>query len=183
MGGSPDSSTSPHTCPRCSRPVPNEGLCNECLAEQPPEKDPQERVREAMEYVQHEAQRGKRLGVDLGEIEDLLLGAKLMLDAGSYEDALRLINECGEMAGERILQYEMLMNSIRRSEKKIKDAEEYGGDVSEARTLLEAAQRALQESDYKRGISYAIRSADVAEKVRRQYDSWRVEVGTYLKEK
>ncbi|MBI5000455.1 MAG: hypothetical protein HZB92_02865 [Euryarchaeota archaeon] len=174
---------SSRTCSRCGRPSEQDGICGKCAAELPSPKSPSERAAEAIEHARNEMLRGKERGVMLEDAEDLLTGAKLMLDAHSYEDAIRIATECGGIAEERILQYEMLLNSISRSQVKIRDADEHGGDTKEARSMLQKAQDALKGADYKRGITYAIRSADIADKERKKYDSWKVEVGAYLKTK
>jgi hypothetical protein len=129
-----------------------------------PEKPLGERVADALAYVRGQIESGKRHGADLSKAEEKLTGAKFFFDAGSFEDAQQLVGEAGEMAGDILIQYEALMSAMRRSAKTIRDAKEAGDDTSEADRYLELAQEAKRRTEYKLGITYAVKSDETAGK-------------------
>jgi hypothetical protein len=127
-----------------------------------PEKPMDERVADSIAYVRGQIDSGKRHGADMSKAEDMLTAAQFLCDAGSYEDAQRLVGEAGEIAGDIVIQYEALVSAMRRSAKKIKDAQDAGADTSEAARYLELAREAKDRTEYKLGITYAVRSAESA---------------------
>jgi hypothetical protein len=112
---------------------------------------------------------GKRNGVNLARVDDILVGAQFMYEAGNYEDALKLVNECSEMAGDLIIQFNALVSALRRSAKKIMDARNEGEETEEAMKFLQMAEEAMKRTDYKLGISYAVRSGEVVEGGRKKH--------------
>lgn len=147
------------SCEACGSALVD-GKCLEC--EKPGAT--RERANEAMEYVRSQMEAGKRRGVDLAKVEDLLTGAQFMFEAGNFEDALRLIAECGEAAGDMIIQHDALISALKQSAKKIQAARDSGCDTNEAMTYLKLAEDALKKTEYKLGINYAVKSGDLAER-------------------
>ena len=89
-----------------------------------------QRLRDMIGLLVGQMERRKSRGVDFSEVESLLLGATMMIDTGSYEDATELINQCANMAGERLQKYERLTQTIKKAEIEIRKAESYGKDTS-----------------------------------------------------
>lgn len=172
-----DGDGQPGACRGCGRACEGE-LCSDCSAGRPLVAT-DEQIHQRIDYIEKEIARGKRLGVALGNAEELLQGVRLMLGAGSREDALSLLNECCEFASERIIQHETLVAAIRRSRMRIKEADARGLDTSEASTILGMAEGALGSADYKAGIEYAQRSAEAAAKGRRKGEA--VEAASWQK--
>jgi hypothetical protein len=127
-----------------------------------PEKPINERTEDSLAYVRRQVESGRQRGADMSKAEDLLSAAQFLCDAGSYEDAQRLIGEAGEMAGDIIIQYHTLLSTLRRSAKSIMDARESGADIDEAMRYMQLAEGAKERSEYKLGITYAIRGAEAA---------------------
>ena len=118
------------------------------------------RVYAMMEYIQIQIERGKRMGADFSEIENVLVGAKMMIDSGNYEDAMELINQASQEAGQRIMDFEKLNNTIKKAETEVASAENGGKDTEESKKLLKLAKYHLQEGNYKIGIGKAKAALD-----------------------
>jgi hypothetical protein len=121
-----------------------------------------ERVADAIAYVRGQIDSGKRHGADMSKAEDLLTAAQFLSDAGSFEDAQRVVGEAGEVAGDILIQYQALVSTMRRSAKAILEARESGADISEAMRYMELAEDAKERTEYKLGISYAVKGAEAA---------------------
>ena len=134
------------------------GRCPSC----DPEKSAGERVADAIAYVKGQIDSGKRHGADMRRADEMLTAAQFLFDAGSHEDAQRLVGDAGEAAGDIMIQYEALLSAMRRSAKKISDARAAGVDTAEAERYLELAEDAKDRTEYKLGISYAVKGAEAA---------------------
>lgn len=128
------------------------------------EEDAGETIRDRayamMDYIQSQIERGKRAGADFSEIESLLLGARMMIDSDSCEDAMELINQASQDAGQRIMDYEMLVKTIKKAEAEIASAEDAGKDTEDARKNLKMARYYLNDGNYKLGVSKAKAAVD-----------------------
>ena len=155
MGGDSERDESGGRCELCGGAM--DGVrCPTC----DPEKPLSERVADALAYVRGQIESGKRHGADLSRAEDKLTGAQFLYDAGSFEDAQQLISEASEMAGDMLIQYEALVSAMRRSAKTINDAKASGEDTADADRYLELALEAKNRTEYKLGITYAVKSAE-----------------------
>lgn len=160
------------TCHSCGTPL-TDGVCVIC----------RERALERVGIAQAQIDRGREKGAEMKQAEDLLVGARLMLESGSFEDALHFAEESRKLAFDMGLTFETLVTTIKRSERAIREAAEVGGDTTVAASLLDDARKAMEENEYKRGVTYAIRSCDAADKEKRKYESWKVDVDGWLKTK
>ncbi len=131
-----------------------------------------QRLREMIAYLVSQMDQGKRLGADFSEVESLLLGATMMIDTGSYEDATELINQCSQMAGQRLLDYEQLTQTIRKAEIEIRKAENGGKDITEAKQLLDLARHHKGEGNYKMGVSHAKKALGIFDGKKEVEISW-----------
>lgn len=155
MGGDSERDESGGRCGLCGGAMDGE-RCPTC----DPEKPLSERVADALAYVRGQIESGRRHGADLTRAEDMLTGAQFLFEAGNYEDAQKLVGEAGEAAGDILIQYEALVSAMRRSAKTIKDAKESGEDTAEADRYLVLALEAKNRTEYKLGITYAVKSAE-----------------------
>lgn len=141
-----------------------------------PMQDSQEEKRqkalEMIGYIESQIEQGKRIGAKFSEVEGLLEGAKMMLDSGSYEDASEMINQASQMAGQARLDYDVLTNTIKKSEKEIHDAEQAGKNVEEPKRLLKLARYHKTEGSYSMGVSYAKRSIETLTKKKTVEIAW-----------
>jgi hypothetical protein len=133
-----------------------------------PEKSLKDRVADAFAYVSAQVASGKRHGAEMSKAEDLLAAAQFLMDAGSYEDAQRIIGEAGEVAGDTLIQYDALVSALRKSARKIKEAQDAGVDTTEAVRYLELAEDARVRTEYKLGITYAVKGAEAARNDRKK---------------
>jgi hypothetical protein len=122
--------------------------------------DIQDRAYAMIDYIRSQIERGKRSGADFREIENLLMGAQMMVASGSYEDGMELINQCSQEAGQRLLDYDMLVKTIKRAEAAIENAEVGVKDTEEAKKHLKLARYHLQEGNYTIGIGKARAAID-----------------------
>jgi hypothetical protein len=125
-----------------------------------PERTARERVVDSIAYVRSQIESGKRHGADMSRAEDMLVAAQFLADAGSLDDAHKLVGEAATVAGDIMIQYEALVSAMRRSAKKLKDAQDAGEDISEAAKYFKMAMDAKESNEYKLGITYAVRSAE-----------------------
>ena len=138
----------------------------------PPDENSRQRLREMIGYLVGQMEQGKRLGTDFTEVESLLLGATMMIDTGSYEDATELINQCSEMAGQRLQNYEILTRTIKKVEIEIRKAGGSDLDASEAKRLLDLARHHKDEGNYKMGASHAKKALETFEEKKDVDISW-----------
>ena len=131
-----------------------------------------QRLREMIGLLVGQMERRKSRGVDFSEVESLLLGATMMIDTGSYEDATELINQCANMAGERLQKYERLTQTIKKAEIEIRKAESDGKDTSEAKRFLELARHHMDEGNYTMGYSHAKNALETFEEKKEVEISW-----------
>lgn len=136
------------------------------------EEDARQRALAMIEYIETQVERGKRIGTDFTEVENLLLGARMMIGSGNYGDAIELINQCSKEAGQRILDHEVLTNTIRKAEMEIKTAEENGKDTTEAKNLLKLARHYQEDGDYRLGLSNAKKSIEALTAKKEVEISW-----------
>ena len=123
-------------------------------------EDIQDQAIAMMDYIKSQVERGKRSGADFSEIESLLMAAKMMIVSGSYEDAMELINQASQDAGQRILDYEMLVKTIRKAEDEISTAENAGKNTEDAKKNLKMARYYQNDGNYTMGISKAKAAVD-----------------------
>lgn len=138
----------------------------------PQDENSRQRLREMIGYLVGQLEQGKRLGADFTEVESLLLGATMMIDTGSYEDAAELINQCSQMAGQRLQGYEVLTQTIKKVEIEIRKAENGGKDTTEAKRLLDLARHHKGEGNYTMGASHAKRALETFEEKKDVEISW-----------
>lgn len=129
-----------------------------------------QRLRDMIGYLVGQVEQGKRLGADFTEVESLLLGATMMIDTGSYEDATELINQCSQMAGQRLQNYELLTQTIKKIE--MRKAGSSGLDTTEAKRLLDLAMHHKGEGNYIMGISHAKKALETLEEKEEAEISW-----------
>lgn len=165
MGGDSEHEDSSGRCELCGGAKDG----TRCLACDP-EKPLSELVADALAYVRGQIESGKRHGADLSRAEDKLTGAQFLFDAGSFEDAQKLVSEAGEAAGDILIQYRALVSAMMRSVKKIREAQEAGVDTTEADRYLELADDARHRTEYKLGITYAVKSGESAEEKKKPKD-------------
>lgn len=125
------------------------------VAEEEAGEDIHNRTSAMIDYILSQIERSKRMGADFSEIESLLTGANMMIDSGSYEDAMDLINQCSQEAGQRIMDYEFLVKAIKKAEAEIASAESTGKDAEEAKKNLKMARYYLNDGNYKLGVGKA----------------------------
>lgn len=136
------------------------------------EEDARQRALAMIEYIESQVERGKRIGAEFTEVENLLLGARMMIGSGNYEDATELINQCSKEAGQRILDYELLTNTVKKAEIEIKTAEDNGKDTTEAKNLLKLARHYQDDGDYTMAVSNAKKSIEVLTAKKETEISW-----------
>jgi len=120
----------------------------------------QDRAFAMMDYIKSQIERGKRAGADFSEIDSLLMAAKMMMVSGSYEDAMELINQASQDAGQRLLDYDMLKKTVKKAEVAIDNAENDGKDTEEAKRLLKLAMYHLKDGNYAIGLGKARAALD-----------------------
>jgi hypothetical protein len=127
---------------------------------------------EMIEYIEGQIEQGKRAGAKFAEVENLLAGARMMADSGNFEDAELLINQCSEMAGQVLVDFELLNTTLRRAEKEINEAELSGKNVEEAKRFLKLAKYHMAEGSYKMGVSYAKRGIESVSEKKKAEIAW-----------
>ena len=125
------------------------------MGDEPGEND-LKNARDMIEYLEDQIIRGKEIGVEFSEAEGVLKGAKMMLDTGAMLDAQELINQCAEMASQRLTDYELLKINIKKLEMKI-DEVQMGDDKTEAEKSLKMAKYHQKTGYYRLGNDYATR--------------------------
>lgn len=149
------------------------------------ETDPKARemrtiVEGAMAYALTFIANRRREGAQFHEAETFLARAKVALADGDYPLALELASRSGQEAEDVARQFDALIVRMGRAERKIKVANERGGDVEEALDLLDQARNEMKKGEYRKAIKLAMRSAAKADRSRVMYDAWKVEVQDYL---
>lgn len=107
--------------------------------------------------VESQIDGGMRAGADLYDVVDMLSGVRMMLDAGLYDDAEALVKQARQLASTKLLQFERLSNFLKQGRRQIQILTDKGTDTGEAMRMLEMAEEAMENSDYKLGIGYAIK--------------------------
>ena len=168
----PEGGTEGRTCPACGQ-ASQSGPCKACSAK--------ERIEDLVASAKRRIDEGWDRGAEMKGASDLLTGARLMLEAGCHDDAEQLAGAANDLAMETVTQFDALVIGIMRSRRCIEEANEAGSDTSEAERVLEMAKRALAENNYREGMALAMKSRDMATREMRKYESWRVEVGSWMK--
>ncbi len=135
-----------------------------------------------IEYIENFFERAKEIEGELGTLKarEILDRAKVALMEKRYEEVEKLLEECRERINAASTQYRVLQDTLKMTKKKIKEADEYGGDLKDANKLLQQALEAMERMEYDKAISFAIRSGLSAEKAKTKYESWRVEISDWL---
>ena len=120
-----------------------------------------DRARQMIEYVEGQMEHGRRSGVDFSDVDTLIHGAKMMIEAGNFGDAMELVTQASEAAGERIMDFETLNRKLEVAEQEMEKALNNGKDTTEANKLLKLAKYHRTQGDYKIAIDYAKRVYDV----------------------
>lgn len=146
-------------CPNCDAlNLLEEDHCKVCATELHPDSEETiQRAQQMMEYAENQVERGRRMGVDFTETETLLQGARMMIDARKYRDAMGLIAQASKTAGELIADFEVLGRELKRAEEALDSAASNGRDTPEIEKLLKLANYHKSQGEYKMAIEYAKR--------------------------
>ena len=146
-------------CPNCDAlNLIEEDHCKICATELLPDSEETiQRAQQMMEYAENQVERGRRMGVDFTETETLLQGARMMIDARKYRDAMELIAQASKTAGELIADFEVLGRELKRAEEALDSATSNGRDTPEIEKLLKLANYHKNQGEYKMAIEYAKR--------------------------
>ncbi len=146
-------------CPNCDAlNLIEEDHCKICATELLPDSEETiQRAQQMMEYAENQVERGRRMGVDFTETETLLQGARMMIDARKYRDAMELIAQASKTAGELIADFEVLGRELKRAEEALDSAASNGRDTPEIEKLLKLANYHKNQGEYKMAIEYAKR--------------------------
>ena len=87
-------------------------------------------------------------GADISEASDLIEVAIEALNENEFEKAMELGRQAAETARGRLAQHELAAEGLKELHRKMKDASEVGGDVSNIESLLEKGSRELSSHGY-----------------------------------
>ncbi|RLF48609.1 MAG: hypothetical protein DRN20_04210 [Thermoplasmata archaeon] len=119
--------------------------------------------------------------VNLSDIKESLNNALKMLSNGETERAYETVAKCADVVKEKSVQFKVLQDALKVAERKISEAYEMGGDVSEARKMVELSRKFMEMFDYEKAINYAIKGSLMAEREMAKCVSWHVEIQDWLK--
>ena len=117
----------------------------------------------------------------LKEAEYLLKVARQALEDKDVEHGEEVVERCVDKINECSLQYRVLQDTFKTTRKKIAEADEMAGDVTHPNKLMDMAMEMMLELKYDMAISLAIKAGLTAQKEKAKYDSWRAEIGGWLK--
>lgn len=117
-------------------------------------------AREMLDYLNNHVRRGKAMGVEFSEVQNMLTAARIMIESGEFADAIEIISECMLKASERYSEHEILTVSIRKAEREIQAAHNSGKDVAEASKLLRHARLHMEKGNYRLAIDTAKKAQD-----------------------
>jgi tetratricopeptide (TPR) repeat protein len=110
----------------------------------------------------------KAAGIEVDGAEELLRNADTAMRQQEYEKALGLAVECIEYAEKEKGRYQEATEAVSFAKLVIANAEGFGVDVAEPRSLLQMAEDLLAQGDYENTIKYATQAKDLAEGAKRR---------------
>jgi len=140
-------------------------------------QDRQKSIEDAIPAAVSMIEEAKHVGADVSEAERLVSKAKTAVASKEYLLASELVKRAERAAMEsqqnqilramelRRRQVEKAQGIVTQIEPVLEEAESFGIDVAEARTLLQQAKDILTEGDYVNGTIYAKNAAEVARKL------------------
>ncbi len=127
----------------------------------------EQHVRNMIDYVEGQVEHGMRIGADLQEVANMLAGAKMMLDGGLIQEAANMSELALELANYTLQHHKLLVTTIKKGRQMVDEIVNNGGEVSEYIELLLKAEEALERSELKEGVDYAMKCVNCLE----QYSS------------
>jgi len=128
----------------------------------------------AINEAQSLLQQAKKLGINTKNEEEKLNNAKLKLDGKGFSKAAKLANECKNSLEREISEYRQAERSAKQSldlaYSKIKEAENLGINVSDAKDLHKKAISKFDNRAYEKAIEYAEKCKKAAEDEIRKYN-------------
>lgn len=109
-----------------------------------------------IDYVERQVEHGMKIGTDLQEVANMLAGAKMMLEAGLVEEAANMTDQALEVANATLQHYKILVTTIKNGRRMIDQIADGGGVVDESIQLMILAEEALERSELKEGMNYAV---------------------------
>ena len=113
-------------------------------------------VQNMIDYVESQVEHGMKIGTDLQEVANMLAGAKMMLEAGLMEEAANMTGQALEVANATLQHYKILVTTIKKGRKMIDQIANSGGVVDDSIQLMILAEEALERSELKEGMNYAV---------------------------
>ena len=109
-----------------------------------------------IDYVESQVEHGMKIGTDLQEVTNMLAGAKMMLEAGLVEEAASMTDQALEVANATLQHYKILVTTIKKGRQMIDLLADSGGIVDDSIKLMMMAEEALERSELKEGMNYAV---------------------------
>jgi len=140
-------------------------------------QDRLKRIEEAIPTTLTVIEEAKHVGADVAEAERLVSKAKTAFSSKEYLLASELVKRAERAAMEgqqnqilramelRMRQVERAQSIVMQVEPVVDEAESYGIDVAEARTMLQQAKDILGEGDYVNGTIFAKNAAEASRKL------------------
>lgn len=117
-----------------------------------------------LEYIEREMERAKSVGVNLTEAENLLAGARMLIESDELAEAAEIVGQCMQLASRTFAEHESLVRSIKKAETEVMVARSSGKDISEACNYLKQARECMERGDYGLGIASARNAVEALQK-------------------